>query len=236
MSRIAKVSVGTHEVITVLDDAGAAVTGLVSSDFTKSLTKNGAVDATAVTVTEINSSTRPGEYDVTFTPGSTGYWRWRVWYAGDLFGFEQEWDITTDGLLALSDIQAYIDAHSTQIALANANIVILLGRLTSTRAGYLDLLTFLDAAITSRMASGGSVDVGSFQSAAMAALTAYIGSNMDIDGKGLVEALRYIAATTCGESSGDPGTPTFKGLDGTTDRLSAVVDSNGNRTAVVLDP
>ncbi len=58
-----------------------------------------------------------------------------------------------------------------------------------------------------------------------------------IDGKTLRQALRYIAATTAGKAAGaGTGTETFKGLDGSTDRVKATVDEDGNRTAVAYDP
>lgn len=55
----------------------------------------------------------------------------------------------------------------------------------------------------------------------------------DVDGKTLEETLRIIAATTAGELR-DAGTDqeTFKGLDGTTDRVVADVDAAGNRSNV----
>lgn len=50
------------------------------------------------------------------------------------------------------------------------------------------------------------------------------------------EVLRIMAAALAGKVSGaGTGTETFKGLDGTTDRIVSTVDANGNRTAVALD-
>lgn len=57
-----------------------------------------------------------------------------------------------------------------------------------------------------------------------------------IGGKTPREAWRKIAATTTGKSSGDPGSPVFKGFDGTTDEVAMEVDADGNRTAVDYDP
>lgn len=58
-----------------------------------------------------------------------------------------------------------------------------------------------------------------------------------IDGKAWEAALRYIAAAAAGKSSGaNTGTETYKGLDGTTSRVEATIDENGNRTAVSYDP
>lgn len=56
-----------------------------------------------------------------------------------------------------------------------------------------------------------------------------------IDGKTLVEASKYIAASAAGKLSGaGTGTEVLKGLDGTTTRITATVDASGNRTAITL--
>lgn len=59
-----------------------------------------------------------------------------------------------------------------------------------------------------------------------------------IDGKTLPVAMHHIAAGTAGEISGaGTGTEVIKGLDGTTTRMTATVDSSGNRTAITYtDP
>lgn len=49
------------------------------------------------------------------------------------------------------------------------------------------------------------------------------------------EILRLIAAAVAGASSGGPGSPVFKGLDGTTDRISGTADSDGNRSGITYD-
>jgi len=55
-----------------------------------------------------------------------------------------------------------------------------------------------------------------------------------VDGKTLPAALQIIAAVVAGKIT-DAGAPTetFKGLDGTTTRVTVTVDSSGNRTTVV---
>lgn len=56
------------------------------------------------------------------------------------------------------------------------------------------------------------------------------------DGKTMREVLRIMAAVLAGKVGGaGTGTETFKGLDGTTDRVISTVDTNGNRTAVTVD-
>jgi hypothetical protein len=50
------------------------------------------------------------------------------------------------------------------------------------------------------------------------------------------EILRILAAVMAGEvSGGGSGVETFKGLDGSTDRVISTVDDDGNRTSVVVD-
>lgn len=50
------------------------------------------------------------------------------------------------------------------------------------------------------------------------------------------EVLRIMAAALAGTVSGaGSGTEVFKGLDGTTDRITSTVDGSGNRSAVVVD-
>lgn len=50
------------------------------------------------------------------------------------------------------------------------------------------------------------------------------------------EVMRIIAAAMAGKVSGaGTGTETFKGLDGTTNRIVSTVDNDGNRTAVTVN-
>lgn len=62
------------------------------------------------------------------------------------------------------------------------------------------------------------------------------GDETPIDSKSLAAALRYIAAICAGKISGaGTGTEIFKGLDGSTDRVTVSVDESGNRTGVTYD-
>jgi hypothetical protein len=50
------------------------------------------------------------------------------------------------------------------------------------------------------------------------------------------EVIKIMASALAGKVSGaGSGVETFKGLDGTTDRIVSTVDSSGNRTSVVVD-
>ena len=56
--------------LTVYNGSNSAVTGLVGTDFTTFISKDGVDSAVAVTITEVGS----GRYTYTFTPTATGYW------------------------------------------------------------------------------------------------------------------------------------------------------------------
>lgn len=107
MSSRAVVATGAliTEVISVFDANDAGVAGLLNASFTKFLYKDGVVDATAVTVTEIAN----GDYKVTFTPGSAGVWHLRVTHATyNKRGFEMTFVSTADGVLTLAGIAAAV--------------------------------------------------------------------------------------------------------------------------------
>ena len=91
-------------VLEVYDFNQDPVTGLVDGDFDKYVTLNGANDATAVTVSEIAN----GRYEASFTPGSNGMWsvliRQTSGAAYNKRGWQEDFDVTTDGVLSLSAI------------------------------------------------------------------------------------------------------------------------------------
>lgn len=55
-------------------------------------------------------------------------------------------------------------------------------------------------------------------------------------GYSLKDVLRLLAAEAVGEVSGGPDNPEFTGLDGTTVRVTAAADPDGNRSGMVLVP
>ncbi len=58
-----------------------------------------------------------------------------------------------------------------------------------------------------------------------------------IDGKTPQQAMRYIAAAAAGKiTTAGEATEIFVGLDGTTSRISVVVDEDGNRSSITYDP
>jgi hypothetical protein len=124
MSERALIQVNTQvtEVISVFDANDNGVTGLLNSDFTKFLYKDGVANGTTVTVTEIAN----GQYAVTWTPTSTAYdWHLRISQAtGNAYnkrGWQMTYTVTTDGVLTLAGIAALIVANCpTASAIASA--------------------------------------------------------------------------------------------------------------------
>lgn len=55
-------------------------------------------------------------------------------------------------------------------------------------------------------------------------------------GYDLRDVIALISAPLLGTSTGGPTTPAWKGLDGTTTRVTGTTDSSGNRTAITLTP
>lgn len=55
-------------------------------------------------------------------------------------------------------------------------------------------------------------------------------------GYDLRDVIALLAAANLGASSGGPTTPAWKGLDGTTTRVTGTTDSGGNRTGITLTP
>ena len=109
-----KVSTLVRSEFTVYDSSNNPVTGLVNGDFTKRLAKDGANDATAVTVAEVAN----GRYEASFTPASTGFWYLLVSQAThNPRGWDEEFDVTTDGLPAVSDITSAILVLSIETGL-----------------------------------------------------------------------------------------------------------------------
>lgn len=66
----------------------------------------------------------------------------------------------------------------------------------------------------------------------------FVDIDMDIDGKPIQSAIRYIAAVLAGKLPTGAGsnTETYLGLDGSTERVTVTTDVNGNRTAIDYDP
>jgi hypothetical protein len=105
MSDLVAVNALVIEVISVFDANDNGVTGLINSNFTVYLYKNGVADATTVTVTEIAN----GQYMVTFTPGSAAKWAWRVSNATyNPRGWQASYQATLDGVLSLAGIAAAV--------------------------------------------------------------------------------------------------------------------------------
>lgn len=94
----------------VFDSANDPVTGLVSANFTKLLSKNGVDDATVVTVTEVGT----GRYTVTFTAATPGVWAVTVRHATySKRGWDEVFDVSADGLSPADSIDTGYDLART---------------------------------------------------------------------------------------------------------------------------
>ena len=51
-----------------------------------------------------------------------------------------------------------------------------------------------------------------------------------------VQPAAVLAAVSAGKTSGQPGSPVFRSINDTADRVAATVDGSGNRTAVTVTP
>ena len=104
--------------LTVYDAADAPVTGLVNGDFTKRLVFNGANSAVVVTVAEVDSVNDPGVYMASFTPPTDGAWYLLVQNAANNpRGWEEEFDVTVDGVYTINEIFDKADGVETGFTL-----------------------------------------------------------------------------------------------------------------------
>jgi len=123
-------------------------------------------------------------------------------------------------------LDATVSSRSTYDGTDTAGITTLLARLTPARATNLDAL---DAAISTRAATG-------------AAMTLTAGA-VDLILDEVIEAavtfrqiLRLLAAAAGGKASGlETNAPKYRDLADTKNRIDAVTDATGNRSAVTLD-
>lgn len=117
------------------------------------------------------------------------------------------------------------------IGIASANLDTQLGALATSTA-LASLVTTVGAAGAGLTAlpwnAAWDAEVQSECADALAALS--------IDGKTLVQALQIIAAMVAGKASGaGTNTEVFKGLDGSTTRVTVTADTSGNRSAVAYN-
>lgn len=112
--------------IYVADSADAAVTGLLTGNFTKRLAASDVNSAGTVTVTEVDSVNLPGVYKVTFTPNAAGKW---FCYVSHATHNPRGWTF---------EIQAYttdpLDIAATAVAIATETMTIDLADVESAAA------------------------------------------------------------------------------------------------------
>lgn len=130
-----------------------------------------------------------------------------------------------------SAVEAAITSATSPLATASALATVsglvddLEGRLTSTRAGYLDNL------------SGGAVALASGVTLTNAGIDAILDRTDGVEvGYTLRQALRLVASALLGELSGAATTTiVIRDIGDTKTRITATVDADGNRSAVTYD-
>lgn len=99
---------------TVYNALDVPVTALPNGAFGKLLSFNGAPSAVPVTVTEIDAATRPGQYFASFTPSGVGQWYLLITNAANNpRGWDEEFDVTTDGVFTIDDVFIKADMVET---------------------------------------------------------------------------------------------------------------------------
>lgn len=225
--------------IRVVDNSGAAVTGLVNANFTKYLALDDVNSAVTVTVTEIDSVNLPGLYKVTYTPNALGHWCCVVTNATyNAAGWIDE--VQTDPVFGtyatVVDTSPAANAFKTSLASSvddfwrDQLIVFLNGNL----AGQCRLTSAYDG-------SSAKLTVAQFTQAPANGDKFYlVPAAIDLD---LVvvdtytrrQAQKLVLSESAGKVSGAPGSPVFRSADDSTNRITATCDANGNRTAVTLN-
>lgn len=140
---------------------------------------------------------------------------------------------TAGGSTASMDIASWEVATPTAAGVATTSIT---GFLTESRtATAAGVASSTSSAITFERMSA-ALSIGATPSAVDIAQAVLGGVEID-EGLNLRQVMRLLAAINLGKSSGfttGASSPVFKGLDGSTTRISATTDANGNRTAVTL--
>ncbi len=221
-----KVSTTARVVFTVYDSNDAAVTGLGNGDFTKLLSKDGSNDATAVTVAEIAN----GRYTATFTPASTGVWYVLITQATyNLRGWEETFDVTTDGIPTVSAIQSGL-ATSSALSAAQSDVTAIKAKTDNLPASpaavgsAMTLTVAYDAAKTAAQAG----DEMTLTAGEEAALVAAVWAAALETGFSASRLLRIIAAAAAGKTSDGV---TFRNLGDTLNQIAGTATAAGIRSA-----
>lgn len=134
----------------------------------------------------------------------------------------------TAGLDSTTALAADLSGSGTVTA-GLSLIVDMIGALSGTGTITAGLTGTLD--MEADLSVSAAQDFPTADETAAAVMASIIESGYD-----LREVLALIAARELGECSGGPTSPAWKGLDGTTTRVTGTVDTNGNRTGITLTP
>lgn len=124
--------------------------------------------------------------------------------------------------------QVDVNTIKTQAVTCSGGVTIPAATLASTTnitAGTITTVTNLTNAPTN-----GDLTATMKTSVATAVLTATVETGVNV-----TQQLQLIGAATAGKCSGGPGSPVFKGTDGSTTRITGTADTDGNRTAATYN-
>lgn len=125
---LAKVSTVVRAAFSVFNSSNVAVTSLVTANFTLLLQKDGADDATSVSIVEVGS----GRYEATFTPGSVGKWTLNVRHAThNPRGWVETFEVTASG----ADPNTFTKDGLTMSEHAGTQTAVLAGKVSGGPSG-----------------------------------------------------------------------------------------------------
>lgn len=212
---VAIVSILTHKDLT---------TGLVDGDWTKYLFKDGVVDATTVTITEKSA----GNYSVSFTPATAGFWELVIVETADATApyQGQGYDVK-----AAADYKADVSALATQASIDALNDI----STAEVNAEVDTALADYDAPTRAELTTDIASVLSAISGLSIPTVANILAGVVETEGSyTLKQALSIILSAVAGVTT-DSGA-TFKTPNGNATRISGTVISSDERTAITLTP
>jgi hypothetical protein len=243
-------------VVTVV--AGPTGWSALASQEIDSVYASNAIDGS--TVTEFSADVPNIEIDTTDGDGTTSWQRVYAWY---VFALTSSLGISAvfGGIVASDAVNYTVNGSVVDLAFDNKNAALLtinggfgnkvggargLVSATTTGAIYFDsgrayladsaaIKAKTDLIPSAPAAVGSAMTLTTGERDAVAAALLDLTNGIET-GYTLRQAMRIAAAVLGGKVSGGPDTPIFRNLGDTQNRVAAVADKDGNRTAVTLTP
>lgn len=191
----------------------------------------GAINAAAIASDAITDAKVASDVTIASVTGAVGSVTDKTGFSLSAAGIQAIWDALTSALTTVGSIGKWIVDKldvvlSTRASQTSVDDV-------PTNAELATALGTADDATLAAIAALNNITAASVWDVATRTLTATGLDLVLIDGKTLPAAVQYIGASVAGKVSGaGTGTEVFKGLDGSTTRLTVTVDSSGNRSGV----